>query len=179
MSDLRPTPTKRPRDPEPTTARPSPTEITRVPVTPTPKLAMSPEEYDSYLATTLENSESIPTEIPVKETIGKSHFGLMCPQLPYAVDHDAIPLLQGYANDGCPVDCGADWTAEHIELMLERGPHRSATGKAAVRQLRKETEDKIKHNYARVVKWGDIKKNPPKKLKFSPVAMIPHKSKPF
>ena len=63
--------------------------------------------------------------------------------------------------------------------MLERGPHWSATGKAAVWQLRKETEDKIKHNYARVVKWGDIKKNPPKKLKFSPVAMIPHKSKPF
>ena len=86
----------------------------------------------------------------------------MCPQLPYTVDHDAIPLLQGYARYGCPVDCGADWTAEHIELMLERGPHRSATGKAAVRQLRKETEDKIKHNYARVVKWGDIKKNPPK-----------------
>ena len=85
----------------------------------------------------------------------------MCPQLPYAVDHDAILLLQGYSNNGCPVDCGKDWTAEHIELMLERGLRCSATGKKAVRQLRQETEDKIKHNYSRVEKWGDIKNNLP------------------
>ena len=103
----------------------------------------------------------------------------MCPQLQYAVDHDAIPLLQGYANDGCPVDCGKDWTAEHIELMLKRGPHLSATREKSVRNLRQETEDKIKHNYARVVKWGDIKSDLPAKLKMSPVAMIPHKLKPF
>ena len=96
---------------------------------------MTPEEYDSYLAAQLQKSECIPTEIPVKETIGKSHLGLMCPQLPYAVDHDAIPLLQGYANDGFPVDCAKDWTAEHIELMLERGPRCSDTGEKAVRQL--------------------------------------------
>ena len=48
-----------------------------------------------------------------------------------------------------------------------------------MRQLRQETEDKIKHNYARVVQWGDIKNNLPAKLKISPVAMIPHKSNPF
>ena len=48
-----------------------------------------------------------------------------------------------------------------------------------MRQLRQETEDKIKHNYARVVKWGDIKNDLPPKLKISPVAMIPQKLKPF
>ena len=30
-----------------------------------------------------------------------------------------------------------------------------------------------------MVKWGDIKKNIPPRLKISPVAMIPHKSKQF
>ena len=126
---------------------------------------MTAEEYDSYLSAQLRNDKGIPMEIPVKNTIGKSHLGLMCPQLPYAVGHDAIPLLQGYANNGCPVDCEEDWSSDYIKLMLQRGPHRSATGKKAVRQLRQETKEKVKHNYARVVKWGDIKNNIPAKLK--------------
>ena len=71
---------------------------------------MTTEEYNSYLAAQLRNNKGIPIEIPVKDTIGKSHLGLMCPQLPYAVGQDTIPLLQGYANDGCPVDCGEDWS---------------------------------------------------------------------
>ena len=61
--------------------------------------------------------------------------------------------------------------------MLQRGPHRSSLAKKALRQLRQETVDKIMHKYARVVKWGDIKDKIPKKLKISPVAMIPQKSK--
>ena len=79
----------------PTTASLLPAKISRVPVTPAPKLAMLPEEYNSYLATELQNSESIPTEILIKNIIGKSHVGLMCPQLPYAVNHDVIPSYKG------------------------------------------------------------------------------------
>ena len=36
---------------------------------PAPKLAMTPEEYDSYLAAQLRKSKCIPTEIPIKEAI--------------------------------------------------------------------------------------------------------------
>ena len=117
----------------------------------------------------------IPDEIPVKETIGKSLLVLMCPQIPYAKDHEAIPLLHGYAEDGCPVGCCEYWTRDHIKLVLKRGPHRSTLGKKAVRQLRKETDNKVTHKYAMIVKWGDIKNNIPVKLKVSPVAMIPYK----
>ena len=95
------------------------------------------------------------------------------------MDHDAIPLLKGYAQDGRPLDCGKDWSRKNIELMLEREPHWSANGKNAVCQLRQETEDKVKHKYARIVKWGDIKNELPKKLNILPVAMIPHKSNPL
>lgn len=144
-----------------------------------PKIDMTEEEYNSYLQKNLQHNTNFPVELPVRQTIGKSMLGLMDPQLPYACDHDAIPLLKGYAEDGCPVQCGPDWTREHIELMLHRGPHRSALAKKAVCQLRQETNDKVKHQYARVVRWGDIKNNIPKKLKISPVAMIPHKSKPY
>ena len=38
---------------------------------------------------------------------------------------------------------------------------------------------KVNHKYAIIVKWGDIKNEIPKKLKISPVAIIPHKSNPF
>ena len=67
------------------------------------------------------------------------------------------------------MDCGKDWSGEHIELIIERGPHSSANWKKAVRQLRQETEDKVKHKYAIIVKYGDIKNDIPKKLKISPV----------
>ena len=113
------------------------------------------------------------------ETIGKYLMGLMYPQLPYAVHHDAIHLLQGYAQYVCPVDCWKYLLREHIEIMLERGPNWSANGKKAVCQLRQETQDKVKHKYEMISKWGDIKNEIPKKLKMSPVATIPHKSKPF
>ena len=179
ITDMHKTHPKRPRDEATQHEKVVQRKVPRITEQPATKIAMTTEEYNSYLTAKLRYDKGIPSEIPVKDTIGKSHLGLMCPQLPYAVGHDAIPLLQGYSNDGCPVDCGEDWLAEHIELMLERGPHRSAMGKQAVRQLRKETEDKVKHSYARVVKWGDIKKNIPPRLKISPVAMIPHKSKLF
>ena len=86
---------------------------------------MTPEEYKTYLVSQINNSLVFPDGIPVQETIGKS-IGLMCPQLPYARDHNAIPLLKGYATKGCPVDCGPYWSLDHIKLMLKRGPHRSA-----------------------------------------------------
>ena len=73
------------------------------------------------------------------------------------------------------MDFGEDWSREHIDIMIERGPHQSANGEKSVRQLRQETEYKVKHKYARIVKWGDIKNDIPNKLKISPVAMIVHK----
>ena len=121
----------------------------------------------------LKNSDTIPAKFPVRETIGKLLLGLMCPNPPYAKYHNAIPLLQGYAHDGCPVDYREDCSREHIDMMLQRGQYRSAISKKAGCKLRQDTADKITHKYARVVKWGDIKDNIPPKLKISPVAMIP------
>ena len=128
---------------------------------------------------TLKGCAASDNDIPVVPTIGKLHLGLMCPQHPYAGAHDAIPILHNYAENGCPVDCGDNWSLEHIMLMLRRGPHRSALSKTAIRQLRHETLEKVRHKYARIVKWKDIKDKLPPNLKISPVAMIPHKSKPF
>ena len=37
----------------------------------------------------------------------------------------------------------------------------------------------MKKCQAKLVLWDDIKDNPPKQLKISPIAMIPHKSRKF
>ena len=139
-------------------------------------LAITPEEQMKSLEKELKNDENFPTEIPIKETIGKC--GLMFPRT-FATQHPAAPLLQDYADNGCPVDCGPDWSLQKILDLMQRGPHTSAKAKRAITQLREETKGKIANNYARIVKWGDIKSNIPKKLKISPVAMIPHKSKSY
>ena len=136
--------------------------------------AYTPHEYSDKLRQKIENSAVFPAELPIKEEIGK--LPLMHPR-PEAFQHPAAPLLQQYADHGCPVDCGPNWTTEKILLLLQRGPHPSANEPDAIDQLREETKDKVKHQYARVVKWGEIKDNIPPKLKISPVAMIPHKSK--
>ena len=98
----------------------------------------------------MNNAACFPEDPPVKDTIGKS-IRLMEPRLPYAVDHEAIPLLEGYARGGCLVDCGPEWSKEHILAMLVRGPHKSTMAKAAIKQLRHETTEKIAQGYARVV----------------------------
>ena len=139
--------------------------------------AMTVKDEKRELEMAFKDETLFPVDIPVREATGKSP--LMEPNGPFAVNHEAIPLLNAYATRGCPVDCGPVWTKEQIELLLEKGPHRSAQMKSVIKQLREETNDKIKHGYARVVKWGEIKQEMPKKLKISPVAMIPHKSKQF
>ena len=45
----------------------------------------------------------------------------MKPHAPYAQDHPAIPLLQAYADEGCPVDCGPDWSVEQVKNYFNGG----------------------------------------------------------
>ena len=72
---------------------PPPKVIKQSHAKPEPMIAMMPEEYDTYISTTLNNSDYIPTEMPVKATIGKSVLGLMFSQLPYTFDRVVISLL--------------------------------------------------------------------------------------
>ena len=84
------------------------------------KVDMTEEDYATYVHTSLKNNTDIPDELPAKPAIGKCVLGLMEPQLTYARDHDAIPLLKGYVQDGCPVECGEDWTREHIDGLVRK-----------------------------------------------------------
>jgi hypothetical protein len=72
---------------------------------------MTPAEKTKNLTEELDNMDTFPVEIPVREEIGK--LGLMWPRS-YAEFHWATPLLNSYAIDGCPVQCGPDWSKEKI-----------------------------------------------------------------
>jgi hypothetical protein len=158
--------------PKPMTTIPLPPKPSTIPI-----VAPTPIQHEEQIKKELSSAKIFPHEIPeIKTGVGK--LGLMQPNT-FAFNHEATPLLNNYAKNGHPVDCGPNWSQEHIELLLLRGPHRSSTSKAAIKQLRDETTTKIQHGYARIVKWSEIKNNIPSKLKISPVAMIPHKSKKF
>jgi hypothetical protein len=101
--------------------------------------------------------------------------GLMAPS-GEALLHPAAPLLLEIATLGCKADVGEAWTMEMLEAAIKKGAHPSALQPDAAGQLWEETLEKVAQGYARLVTWAEIKNNPPKNLKISPIAAIPHKS---
>jgi hypothetical protein len=104
--------------------------------------------------------------------------GLMAPS-GQALEHPAAPLLLELATVGCTAAVDGSWTMEMLEAAMERGAHPSALLPEAATQLREETLEKVAQGYARLVSWASLKYNPPKNLKISPIAAIPHKSRGF
>ena len=111
----------------------SPADTQRIPLPPPPpithvqkptiKLDMTVEEQKEHIEKELKNNDNFPSELPIKENIGKSD--LMFPRT-YSQFHEATPMLYDYAKNGCPVDCGEDWNTDKIMKLLKRGPHRSS-----------------------------------------------------
>ncbi len=62
---------------------------------------------------------------------------------------------------------------------MERGLHCSALPPDAIAHFTAEVVEKVRTNQAQIVQWEDIKENPPKELKITPIAAIPHKSKAY
>jgi len=93
------------------------------------------------------------------------------------LDHPAGPHLLQYALEGCPVDCGDDWTLEQLEAAIRNGAHASANVPEAAAACKKEALERVKEGLCRLINWDDIKENFPKNLKISPLAAVPHKSR--
>jgi hypothetical protein len=71
------------------------------------------------------------------------------------------------------------WTKEEIWEAVKRGPHQSAHTPEAITHFAEEAAEKMRTNQARIVAWDNIKDNPPRELKISPIVVMPHKSKAF
>jgi hypothetical protein len=102
----------------------------------------------------------------------------MCPT-GLALEHPAASTLQEYAKYGCPAKTGKDWTIAEIWEAVERGPHVSALSTEALEHFKEEARKKVAAGQATIVEWDTIKHNPPRQMKVSPIAAIPHKSKAF
>ena len=96
-----------------------------------------------------------------------------------ALQHPAAVALLQYASDGCPLDCGQDWTIAQMEVAIHKGPHQSAQSPEASNALHTEALEIFAEGSCRMVKWKDIKDNSPPKLKISQIAAMPHKSRLF
>jgi hypothetical protein len=116
----------------------------------------------------------IPDDLPTCIT----HRNRMCPS-GLARTHPAGDLLESWAQFGCPTMTGEPWTIDQMTKAVERGPHISATTPEALAHFEQEIAEKVKSGQARTLLWDDIKLNPPQQLKISPIAAIPHKSKPY
>ena len=114
----------------------------------------------------------------MKNEKDKKFIGLMHPKRE-VLKHPAGEELLKYATEGCPVDCGTDWTIDQLEAAIKMGPCQSASTPAASKACRREALERVKEGSCRLVKWNDIKHNPPKNLKISPIAAIPHKSRDY
>jgi len=87
-------------------------------------------------------------------------------------------MLLQFAKDGCPVDCGPAWTLDQLRAAVQRGNHPSARTPDAAACLWEEMLEKVKQGFAQIIPWSKLEKNPPN-LKISPLAAVPHKSRPY
>ena len=93
--------------------------------------------------------------------------------------HPAAETLTNYLQMGCPTYSGNDWTPEQIREAVHRGPHKSALTPEAIALFKEEIALKVACGQAKVLRWVDLRDNPPTQLKISPISAKPHKSKTF
>ena len=117
-------------------------------------------------------------KMPPQRNPPETYRNNMCPS-GLALHHPAAPILLQYAESGCPTLTGAPWTNAQMLAAITKGPHVSALIPDAMRQLDEEVQGKIEAGQAKIIRWNDIRDNPPPQLKISPVAMVPHKSRPY
>ena len=78
-----------------------------------------------------------------------------------ALLHNAAALIDAYSQEEWPADCGEEWTVEHIEAALCWGPHPLADAEYEMKSRHYETKKKVINWYAKVIRYGELKKNLP------------------
>ena len=79
------------------------------------------------------------------------YIGFMCPQGP-ALDYPMAEMLLAYAEKGCTVNCGENWTKEHVNAAIARGPHISANDGDAIACVWQEAKEKQEQGYCTIHK---------------------------
>ena len=125
-----------------------------------------------------EHTGTIPCDTAQLPRSREPYRNSMCPT-GRALHHPAANILREWATLGCPTRTGREWTKSEMWEAVERGPHRSAMSPDALEHFAAEVGEKLRTKQARLVPWDEIKDDPPRQLKISPIAAIPHKSKAY
>ena len=96
-----------------------------------------------------------------------------------ALAHPAAPLLIDFAMEGPSVGIDLEHPLEVLTAAIHRGAHPSAAQLDAAMALRQETLEKVEQGFAQLIPWKKLLRHLPKKLKLSPIAAIPHKSRAY
>ena len=88
-------------------------------------------------------------------------------------------MLLDFAHEGCPAETGDDWGLDLLDEAVRHGAHPSALDPIAAAALITETMRKVDEGFARIIPWKVLRDQLPAKLKVSPIAAIPHKSRLF
>jgi len=100
----------------------------------TPDATPSPTQQDDMKArqpleprnnTTVSEGQGLDGLTTIQSKYSPVFRGWMRPD-PSISHHPAYATLFQYTTEGCPVDCGAGWSKEHLEAAIQRGPHASA-----------------------------------------------------
>jgi hypothetical protein len=75
------------------------------------------------------------------------------------------------------VDCGPDWEWETVLAAVARGPHISAMDPENMETVHADIQYQVDAGFSRIVLWDDLKKLKPRKLKISPIAVVPQKDR--
>ena len=146
---------------------------------PAPKISTPPVTAKSYCPTPPKRKKAEPDPLtPTQREFSTKIHGLMFPHN-NVLKHPAAKMLLKWAIDGCPVDCGKPWSIKRIQAAIDKAAHPSAQSKAAATACRNKALERVKDGCDKLIKWDDIKHNPPIKLKVSTLAAIPHKSREF
>ena len=171
-SSTMPLGSKRPNHPTP--------EWTTMPSHTQPQKRQDLKPSPSKMTRTTHNDPNTLTALKHKLSTDQSKYtnAFVAPRGP-ALDHPAAPMLLEFATAGCNATNNDRWSMEPLEAVIAKGNHPSALLLEPVAQLCAETLEKILQGYAWLITWDNIKHDPPLKLKISPIAAIPHKSRGY
>jgi hypothetical protein len=93
-----------------------------------------------------------------------------------AQGHPFFPTLKDWGENGVPVDCGPDWDWDVIEHAVARGPHRSALDPENATTVEEDIQYQVDAGFSQIFTWEEVQRLRPKKLKVSPMAVVPQKN---
>ena len=114
----------------------------------------------------------------VQRKYKKPRIGLMRPNGP-ALHHPAAKLLLHMSEEGPSVGIDCEYPLKVLLEAIQRGAHPTAQQADAAAALRAETLEKVDQGFAKLIPWKELLKQLPAKLKLSPIAAIPHKSRAY